>query len=112
MSLLAVFMFASLPFVQAGASDNAPSREVQGSVVGRSDAPLPDAIVYLKNNRTMAIKTFITGKDGRFRFPSLVHNVDYTIYAERKGKRSDTKTLSQFDSRSTSTINLHIEADE
>jgi hypothetical protein len=104
-------MFASLAVVQAGASDNA-SREVQGNVVSRSDAPLADAIVYLKNNRTMAIKTFITGKDGKFRFPSLVQNVDYTLYAERKGKRSDTRTLSEFDSRPSSTVNLRIEADE
>jgi hypothetical protein len=34
--------------------------------------------------------------------------VDYEIYAEYEGARSDTKTLSAFDSRKQATINLKV----
>lgn len=111
-SLIALLMILSLPLVKAAAGGNQPpSRELQGHVRNKAEVPLPDSVVYLKNARTMAVKTFITGKDGSFRFPALAPNVDYTVYAERKGKRSETKTLSQFDSRTTAVINLKIEAE-
>ena len=85
------------------------ARTLTGQVMDKDDAPLFKAIVYLKNTRTLAVKTFITGQDGRFRFPGLQQNVDYEIFAEYEGKKSNTKTLSAFDSREQPTINLHIE---
>ena len=47
--------------------------------------------------------------DGGYRFPQLALNTDYEVYAEKDGKRSDTKTVSQFDDRFTPTINLRID---
>jgi len=38
----------------------------------------------------------------------LAPNVDYEVHAEYKGARSDTKTLSSFDSRKEAIINLKI----
>ena len=57
---------------------------------------------------TMAVKTFIVGQDGSYRFNALSPNVDYEVHAERNGKKSDAKTLSSFDSRKTAYINLKI----
>jgi hypothetical protein len=34
--------------------------------------------------------------------------VDYEVYAQREGKKSDTKTLSQFDDRQKANIVLRI----
>lgn len=112
-SLFLLITLVALPLVQVEAKEkNAPpSRELQGLVKNKADAPLADAIVYLKNAKTMAVKTYITGKDGSFRFPALGLNVDYTLYAERNGKRSETKTLSQFDSRSKAIITLRIDSE-
>jgi hypothetical protein len=64
--------------------------------------------VYLKNSKTMAVKTFIAGQDGTYRFNALSPNVDYEVYAEHNGKKSDAKTLSSFDSRKTANIHLKI----
>ena len=80
-----------------------------GKVLDPQDNPLPDAVVYVTNTRTRAVKTFIVGADGMYRFPALSPNVDYEVYAQYKDRKSDTKTVSQFDTRSTVNINLKID---
>jgi hypothetical protein len=84
-------------------------RLLTGRVTDRQENPLPDAVVYLSNPRTQAVKTFIVGPDGSYRFPALSPNIDYEVYAQFKGKKSDTKTVSQFDNRQQVTINLKID---
>ncbi len=87
-----------------------PLRSLQGQVMGHGDAPLADAIVHLKNTRTLAVRSFITRADGQYQFNSLTPNVNYEVYAQnRDGKKSDTKTLSAFDSRAKARIDLHID---
>ena len=83
-------------------------RSVSGRVTGGEDAPLKDAIVYIKNTRTLAVKTYIADDAGKYQFNALLPSVDYEIFAESKGKKSDTRTLSSFDSRKDVTINLKI----
>ena len=39
-------------------------RNVTGQVMTKAETPLPDAVVYLKNTKTLTIKSFITEKDG------------------------------------------------
>ena len=83
-------------------------RALTGQVVDSREQPIAGAIVYLKNTKTMAVKTFIVGQDGMYRFNALSPNVDYEVHAEHDAKKSDTKTLSSFDSRKTANINLKI----
>jgi hypothetical protein len=90
-------------------NEGSQNRELSGKVLTKSDAPLPDAVVYLKNTKTLAVKTFIAQKDGGFRFPALSSNVDYEVYAEYKGEKSDTKTVSSFDSRPQVYMNLKVD---
>jgi hypothetical protein len=84
-------------------------RLLTGQVMNAGDRPLANAIVYLKNSKTQAVKTYIADNNGMYRFPSLAPNIDFEIFAEYRGKRSDTKTLSSFDNRTQSTINLRID---
>ncbi len=84
-------------------------RSLDGLVVGKSDQPLSGAVVYLKNTKNLAVKSLYTGDDGVYRFNALAPNTDYEVFAEYKGKRSDTKTMSSFDSRTAVRINLHID---
>ncbi len=85
------------------------SRELVGQVTDKADAPLAQAIVHLKNTKTLAEKTYIADKEGNYRFAGLSPTLDYDVYADYQGKRSDTKTLSQFDSRAKALINLKID---
>jgi hypothetical protein len=92
--------------------DKAPrnnSHTLTGTVLDKSDKPVPNAVVYLKNTKTLAMKTYISQNDGTYRFPELSRNVDYEIYAQKDGKKSNTKTLSQFDDRQKPNINLQID---
>jgi hypothetical protein len=81
-----------------------------GKVIDRQDNPLPGAVVYLSNTRTRAVKSYIVGQDGAYRFPALSPNIDYEVYAQYQGRKSDTKTVSQFDNRQQVNINLRIDA--
>lgn len=85
------------------------TRSLTGQVLSRNDAPLSGAVVYLKNTKTLAVKSFISENDGGYRFHSLSPNVDYEVWAEYQGVRSATKTVSAFDSRSQVTLNIHID---
>jgi len=84
------------------------TRTLTGQVTDKADAPISGAVVYLQNTRTQAVKTFITDAGGNYRFSSLSPNVDYQIRAEYEGHKSDTKTLSSFDSRSNVVLHLKI----
>jgi len=85
------------------------TRSLTGIILSQSDAPLPHAVVYLKDTRTLRVKTYIANPDGSYQFNGLSPNQDYQIYAEFNGDRSGTKTLSSFDSRPNPTLNLHIQ---
>lgn len=84
------------------------TRTLQGQVMKSGDQPLPGAIVYLKNTKTLAVRSFTSDDKGNYRFTSLSPNVDYEVYAAHEGAKSDTKTLSAFDSRPQATINLKV----
>jgi len=89
--------------------DKPVGRLLLGKVLDQADNPLPDAVVYLTNNRTRAIKTYIVGADGTYRFPALVATVDYEVYAQYKGHKSETHSVSQFDERSQVYLDLKID---
>ena len=84
-------------------------RSVSGRVTGKDEAALKDAIVYIKNTRTLVVKTYIADAAGNYQFNALLPNTDYEIFAESNGSKSNTRTLSSFDSRKDVTINLKID---
>jgi hypothetical protein len=92
----------------ADKKDKAVGRLLLGKVLDPQDNPLPDAIVYLTNTRTRAVKTYIVGSDGTYRFPALSTAIDYEVYAQYKGRKSDTKSVSQFDDRSQVYVDLKV----
>jgi len=93
-------------------SPRSTTRTLTGNVLDKSDQPVADAIVYLKNTKTLTVRTYIAQKDGSYRFPEISNNVDYEVYAQRNGKKSNTKVLSQFDDRAQPHINLKIDVNK
>jgi hypothetical protein len=105
--VLAILMLAFS--AAAKDKDTTPARLLTGMVVDRSDAPLSNAVVYVTDTRTHAVKTYIVGPDGTYRFPALAANVEYEVYAQSAGKSSDTKRVSQFDDRKVVEVKLRID---
>jgi hypothetical protein len=94
----------------ARAASAPPSQKVvSGKVIGTGNQPLSEAIVYLKNGKTTDIKSFISAKDGTYRFGQLSPDVDYEIWAEFQGKKSPTKSISSFDSRKQLNYELKVD---
>jgi len=108
---VAVFSLALMVVCSASAldkKDKLAGRLLLGKVLDTQDNPLPDAVVYVTNTRTRAVKSYIVGADGSYRFPALSSGVDYEVYAQYKGHKSDTKSVSQFDDRSQVYLDLKI----
>lgn len=84
-----------------------PPRSVEGKVYAQS-APLSSAVVYLQDTKTNNIKSFISTTDGSYRFGQLSGDIDYQVWAEYKGKKSDKKTVSSFNTKKQLVIDLHI----
>jgi hypothetical protein len=84
-------------------------RMVQGTVVDAQENPVAGAVVQLKNNKTLQVRSFITQEKGVYQFHGLDPNVDYSLKADYLGASSSTRTLSAFDSRKQPVIDLKIE---
>lgn len=115
--LQAVACIAAVLLAFSVASSAAPDKKDKqvgrllfGKVLDPQDNPVPDAVVYITNTRTRAVKTYIVGKDGSYRFPALSSAIDYEVYAQFNGKKSDTKSVSQFDDRSQVYLVLKVDA--
>lgn len=85
------------------------TKSLTGTVVGEGEAPLPQSVVYLKNMKTLAVKSFIADDQGMFRFYALSPNTDFQVYAEYNGQRSGTKTVSAFDSKTKVEMVLKVD---
>lgn len=83
-------------------------RTVHGSVLDKSENPVPSSVVYLMNLRTQAVKTYIADDAAIYRFSGLDPNVDYEIHAEHEDLISPTRTVSSFDSRRDIELTLKL----
>ncbi|MGH9494113.1 MAG: carboxypeptidase-like regulatory domain-containing protein [Candidatus Sulfotelmatobacter sp.] len=100
----------ALSYASPDKKEKVVGRLLYGKVFDMQDNPLPDAVVYVTNTRTRAVKTYIVGKDGSYRFPALASGVDYQVYAQTgSNKKSDTKSVSQFDDRPQVYLDLKID---
>jgi hypothetical protein len=88
--------------------EGARSRTLQGIVRHADGEPVRGAAVELENTKTLEIRSFVTQKDGKYHFEDLYNDIDYTIRVEYHGAFSHAKTLSQFSSRKSVTIDFTL----
>lgn len=108
---LAALGFAALGLTTQGATAMAQAkpRTVSGKVIDKGDVPLKGSVVYLKDDHSLSVKSFIADDSGGFRFGQLSQSTDYELWAEFNGKKSNTRTISSFDSKNEFVINLKID---
>jgi Carboxypeptidase regulatory-like domain len=107
-ALLAVFVMAGVLAASAVFAQGPALKTVHGSVLTKSEDPISEAIVFLKNLQNGAVKSYISESSGSYRFSGLDPNVDYEIHAEFKGDSSAVRRLSSLDNRKDIYLNLII----
>src|SRR5260370_3028598 len=86
--------------VAQDAKHEAQLRAVRGVVADKSsESPVPSAVVFLRNTRTNAVRSYIANEEGNYRFSGLDPNVDYEIHAEKDGAKSATRTVTSYDNK-------------
>ncbi len=88
---------------------NAQLKTVHGTVMDGKENFQASAVVYLKNLKSQAIKTYIADEAGKYRFSGLDPNVDYEIHAEKGDLISGNRTISSFDSRKDLEMTLKVD---
>ena len=106
------FSLAAAPPPSAQTKDQkraeAQLRTVHGSVLDKAENPVPSSVVYLKNLKTQAVKTYIADDTAHYRFSGLDPNVDYEIHAEHADATSPTRTISSYDTRRDIELTLKL----
>ena len=87
---------------------NLGDRTVSGSILDESAQPVVGATVFLKNEKTKAIRSYISTADGHFRFSQVDMSVDFDLWAEKDGRKSATKTVSSWDDRKEFVSDLNL----
>jgi hypothetical protein len=103
-ALLSFPAFSAVPRVAAATAaaqtTKVPKlRTVEGEVCSKDGSPIQGAVVYLKDEKSLAVKSYLSDEQGQFHFRQLSMSLDYDLWAELNGKRSKTKSISQFNSK-------------
>jgi hypothetical protein len=85
-------------------------RTVEGVVCSHEGAPIQGAVVYLQDSKSLAVKSYLSDAQGRFHFRQLSMGLDFDLWAELNGKRSKTKSISQFNSKTDLQFKLKLPA--
>jgi hypothetical protein len=78
---------------------NIGERTVSGTVLNANSEPVVGATVFLKNEKTKAIRSYASTADGHFHFAQVDMSIDFDLWAEKDGKKTATKTVSSWDDR-------------
>ncbi len=103
-ALLALTAAGGMPFARQGSpfvaqAQNLGQRTVSGAVIDGASQPVSGATVFLKNQKTKAIRSYTSAKDGRFHFAQVDMAQDFDLWAEKDGHKSAVKTVSSWDAR-------------
>jgi hypothetical protein len=103
LSLLAFGALSAVPpnsFISSAAwAQNIGIRTVSGTVLNAASQAVPNATVFLQNDKTKTIRSFDSTPDGHFHFSQVDMSTDFDLWAEKDGKKSATKTVSSWDAR-------------
>jgi hypothetical protein len=77
-------------------------------VLSASGAPVPGAVVLIKDSKTLQVRSYVAQQDGKYHFYGLSTGSNYQLRSQAEGLTSKTKTVSVFDSHSKVVLNLKL----
>jgi hypothetical protein len=86
------------------------TRTIDGTVKDASDNPLTEAIVQLKNTKTMSVVDYVTKDDGKFVFNDLPMDVNFELLAKHGDLVTPVKKVSIYDTRKHVIVNFQVAA--
>ncbi len=107
--ILRGFALALLALAPAGAQYK--PRDVSGVVTDLRGNALPKVAVQIENTRTLLVRSYITGPDGRYHFEDLNDDIDFVLKAHYRRFWSKPKTLSKFNAEHHPVVMLVIPVD-
>lgn len=117
-AVLALLFLASLAFGQDVIPPSIPApgenklppntRVIEGIVLDSKGVPVPNAVVLLKDTKTLQIRSYIAQQDGNYHFYGLSTDVNYQIRAHNGEMTSPWKLVSVFSSRKHVKVDLKL----
>jgi hypothetical protein len=84
------------------------TRVIEGVVLDSKGAPVPNAVVLLKDTKTLQIRSYIAQQDGKYQFYGLSTDVNYQVRAHNGDMESPWKLVSVFSSRKHVKVDLKL----
>ncbi|HZS56253.1 MAG TPA: carboxypeptidase-like regulatory domain-containing protein [Bryobacteraceae bacterium] len=104
----AVLSFSQAQSPVIGQPGSNTTRSVMGTVIDSHGAPVPRAVVLLKDMKTLQIRSYIAQDDGSYHFYDLSGDINYQLRAQSNGLTSSEKTVSVFNSHKIVKLNLKL----
>jgi hypothetical protein len=112
LALLLILACASTLGAQKTKKEDSTTRTLQGTVVDADGNPVQQAVVQLKDTRSLQVLSFITKEDGTYHFANLKNDIEYEVKAAHSGFSTDWKRVSIFDTRKIVVVNLKLSGAE
>ena len=84
------------------------TRSIEGTVRDAHGSAVPNAIVLLKDTKTLQVRSYLAQKDGKYHFYGLSSDINYELRAQANGLTSPIKTVSVFDSHRMVSLDLKL----
>jgi hypothetical protein len=92
----------------AGPAGTPITRSIEGTVLDAHGSAVPNAVVLLKDTKTLQVRSYLAQNDGKYHFYGLSSDINYELRAQSNGLTSPVKTVSVFDSHRIVTLNLKL----
>jgi hypothetical protein len=92
----------------AGPAGTPITRSIEGAVLDAHGVAVPNAVVLLKDTKTLQVRSYLAQNDGKYHFYGLSSDINYELRAQANGLTSPIKTVSVFDSHRVVMLNLKL----
>lgn len=89
-------------------AQNFGQRTVTGTVFDEKSDPVSGATVFLENEKTKTIRSYMSDTKGHFNFAQVNMVDDFDLWAEKGKEKSATKIVSSWDARTQWVGNLKL----